>query len=198
MQDDVEQVLIDRAAIAEKVDTVAQQIVNDRPTNTHPDAPTTPDTPDTHARLILVPILTGSFIFVADLIRRLPMHLQIQMLWVTSYPGKTTQTLGPTIRNGLADLPDNLADTDVVVIDDILDSGRTLRLTTELIAERRPQSLRTCVLLRKHKPDLQRIDVDYVCFDIPDRFVVGYGLDYDGYYRNLPDIVTLHNEVFAR
>lgn len=77
-----------------------------------------------------------------------------------------------------------------------MDSGTTLRFVRQVIETKNPHSLRSCVLLRKNRPEAREADVDYVAFDIPDEFVVGYGLDYDGYYRNLPDIVTLRREVY--
>ncbi|XOV77222.1 MAG: phosphoribosyltransferase [Phycisphaerales bacterium] len=94
-------------------------------------------------------------------------------------------------------LPPDLADRHVVLIDDILDTGSTLRLVSDLVSEQSPASIRTCVLL--DKPDRRTHDVacDYRGFSIPDEFVVGYGLDYDGFYRNLPDIVALKPDAFA-
>jgi len=83
----------------------------------------------------------------------------------------------------------------VVLVDDILDSGQTLRLVQSVIRSQGAASVKTCVLLRKDRPVSRDVQVDYVGFDIPDDFVVGYGLDYDNYYRNLPDIVTLKSAV---
>ncbi|HXE53000.1 MAG TPA: phosphoribosyltransferase family protein, partial [Tepidisphaeraceae bacterium] len=83
----------------------------------------------------------------------------------------------------------------VVLVDDVLDSGQTVRMVQAVLREREVASLRTCVLLRKDRPETRDIPVDYVGFDIPDVFVVGYGLDFNNYYRNLPDIVTLRAAV---
>ncbi len=145
--------------------------------------------------LTLVPVLTGSIVFVADLIRHLPVYMQIQLISISSYPGRATSSRGATLRQDLGTLPESLAGRHVLLIDDILDSGRTLRLAADLLRQRRPASLRTCVLLRKERPEAMACPVDYVCFDIPDVFVVGYGLDFNDYYRNLPEIVTLRPEV---
>ena len=147
------------------------------------------------SEITLVPILTGSIIFLADLIRHLPLYMRIRLLSISSYPGRATTSRGATVREELSTLPSSVAGSHVLLIDDILDSGHTLTLARDLLAQRRPASLRTCVLLRKRRPEAMACPVDYVCFDIPDAFVVGYGLDFNDYYRNLPDIVTLRPEV---
>lgn len=185
MQRDIERVLIPRDAIARRVAELAGLITADLAR-------------DHTQEITLIPILTGSVIFVADLVRHLPVMTQIRLLSVSSYPGASTTSKGVRIREDLTTLPHSLAGANVLVIDDILDSGRTLRLVTDLIRERRPASLRTCVLLRKVRPESAECDVDYAGFDIPDEFVVGYGLDYNDYYRNLPDIVTLRPEALDR
>ena len=147
--------------------------------------------------ITLVPILTGSIIFVADLVRCLPLRMQVHLMSVTSYPGTATTSQGAHIEPTLTNLPDSLAGRHVLVMDDILDSGNTLRAVTDELRRRGPASLRTCVLLRKQRPEAMAFPVDYVAFDIPDEFVVGYGLDYDDYYRNLPHIGVLKREVTA-
>jgi hypoxanthine phosphoribosyltransferase len=189
MQGDIRKVLIDRGAIARGVADLARRITADL---TPPG-----QTPGSNGReLTLVPILTGSIIFVADLIRCLPLRMKIRLLSLGSYPGKATTSRGVQLHEALTRLPDSFAGAHVLLIDDILDSGRTLTLACELLRARGPASLRTCVLLRKQRPEALAFQVDYACFDIPDEFVVGYGLDYNDYYRNLPDIVALRPEVF--
>lgn len=187
MQSDVERVLIDRHSIARRVEEIARQITDDLTRRQAP-AP----------EITLIPILTGSMVFVADLVRHLPMMTRIRLLSVSSYPGTTTVSKRAHIREDLSTLPRSLSGAHVLVIDDILDSGRTLRLVTDVIRERNPATLRTCVLLHKRRPDAVLMDVDYVGFDIPDEFVVGYGLDYNDYYRNLPDIGVLRREAIER
>jgi hypoxanthine phosphoribosyltransferase len=127
-------------------------------------------------------------VFVADLIREIPLKLRIEVLGVSSYPGKSIESKGASMRG---DLPADLASRHVLVVDDILDSGQTIDLVTRLLREREPASLCTCVLLRKPGKAKPGISADYVGFDIPDEFVVGYGLDFDGFYRNLPEIAVL-------
>ncbi|MEX0777627.1 MAG: hypoxanthine phosphoribosyltransferase [Phycisphaeraceae bacterium] len=192
MQGDIEKVLIDRETIARRVEEVAGRITADL---VPPGAAGAAGVPDDGAELTIIPILTGSIIFVADLIRRLPVRMRIRLISVSSYPGESTSSRGATILDHLTSVPEDLSGQHVLVIDDILDSGRTLGAVTQMLRARGPAALRTCVLLRKQRPEALAFPIDYVCFDIPDAFVVGYGLDYNDYYRNLPDIVTLKPEV---
>ncbi len=183
---EIEKILIDELRIANRVDEIGQRITADlRPLMAKAEQG------GQELRLTLIPILTGSMVFVADLIRRLPVKLRLELIGVSSYPGKSMESKGVSISH---ELPKSLEGQHVLVVDDILDSGATLDVVTRLIKGQRPASLRTCVLLRK--PGKARVDVeaDYVGFDIPDEFVVGYGLDYDGFYRNLPSIATLRAE----
>ncbi len=189
MQQDIQRVLISRDQIADRVRQVARQITADL----GGDVPGAPGAPG----VTLVPILTGSIIFVADLIRLLPLKMTIRLVSVSSYRGATTVSKGLLIRDELTSLPESLDGAHVLVIDDILDSGHTLDLVTSLLMEKNPAAIKTCVLLRKQRPEAMSVPVDYVCFDIPDEFVVGYGLDYNDHYRNLPDIVTLRPQVVA-
>lgn len=203
MQADIDRILIDRQAIADRVRTLADKITRDH-CGHWPNDPKAAEAeasgmsgrvPAQVPDITLVPILTGSFIFVADLIRHLPVMVKIGLLSISSYAGTATTSRGTTMRDELTHLPASLEGKHVLLVDDILDSGRTLALATEILAERKPASLRTCVLLRKRRPEAMAFHADYVAFDIPDEFVVGYGLDFDDYYRNLPDIVTLKPEV---
>lgn len=183
MDRDIDEILIDRHQIAERVAEVARDITQQMADRS------------IEGELTLIPILTGSFIFVADLIRLLPVYMQIRLMSVSSYPGKATSTQGPKIHHRLTDLPDDLSGARLLIVDDIVDSGLTLRLVVEELKKRKPASIHTCVLLRKQRPEAEAIHLDYCCFEVPDKFVVGYGLDYNDRYRNLPDIVTLRDEV---
>lgn len=217
MLEDVQRVLIDRETIAARVAALAEQIADDLagapaeaaasavpkadaelPKDSGAAGPMHGARAGGSAEVTLVPILTGSMIFVADLMRRLPLRMQIHIVSVSSYPGAATESRGPSVEHALTRVPDLLAGRHVLIIDDILDSGRTLATVTQLLRQREPASLRTCVLLRKRRPSAMRQPVDYVAFDVPDEFVVGYGLDYNDYYRNLPEICTLKPGVFAR
>ena len=186
MKADVAKVLIDRHAIAQRVKELAVQIAADV---------TGQPRQGDDAEVTLVPILTGSIIFVSDLIRHLPLRMQIRMISVSSYPGTATSSRGTSIQAALSNVPERLDGRHVLILDDILDSGRTLRSVTDLLAARNPASVKSCVLLRKRRPEAMDFPLDYHAFEIPDEFVVGYGLDFNGYYRNLPDICTLHPHV---
>ncbi len=142
--------------------------------------------------LTLVPILSGSIIFLADLIRQLPLRMKIALVQVSTYPGKTTSPKQP--RTVLA-LTGQVTDRHVLILDDILDSGRTLRQVQAMIRQRHPKSVRSVVLLRKPSKAPPDVPVDFVGFDIDDLFVVGYGLDYNDHYRNYPHVAVLHAEL---
>jgi hypoxanthine phosphoribosyltransferase len=183
---DIERVLIDRNVIAERVAELGRQIAADICEATRACAD------DDHTgEIVLVPILTGSIIFVADLIRSMPLKMRIRVVSVSSYPGSATTSQGAELASSL---PDDLRGSHVLIVDDILDSGKTIRLVRSLIEQQQPASLRSCVLLRKTIPEAMATPCDYIGFDIPNEFVVGAGLDYNDYYRNWPDIVTLRPE----
>lgn len=147
---------------------------------------------DTDSPLVLMPVMTGALVFAADLIRHLPFKLRLELVAVSSYPGKSMASKGAMMAS---ELPKDLEGKHVLIIDDILDSGSTIAVLKSLIEEQNPASVKVCVMLEKQRSDGPPIaKADYVGFSIPDEFVVGYGLDYDGYYRNHPEIVTLHQD----
>jgi hypoxanthine phosphoribosyltransferase len=140
-------------------------------------------------------VLNGSFIFMADLLRRIPLQLQVDCLSVSSYHG--TKSTG-RINFRQAQFAD-IRDRHVLILDDILDSGMTLHTVRQrLAAESGALSLKVCVLLRKSVSRERQVEADYVGFDIPNEFVVGYGLDYNERYRNLPFIGVLTDEAIRR
>ena len=144
--------------------------------------------------LTLVSVLKGSLPFMADLMRAIEIPIRIDLMEVSSYGGTTTESSG--LVRILKDLSASIADEDVLIVEDVVDSGLTLSWLLRNLATRRPHSLRVCTLLRK--PDALRANADiaYVGFDIPNDFVVGYGLDYDERYRDLPYIGTLDPRVY--
>ncbi|MEI7766879.1 MAG: hypoxanthine phosphoribosyltransferase [Phycisphaerae bacterium] len=144
-------------------------------------------------KIVLIPLMTGAIVFTADLLRHLQGRVRIEILAVSSYPGTATSSQGPRFI-----LPPTFKVTGehVLIVDDILDTGRTLGHVQEWLALQQPASVRTCVLLTKQLPTSQQLQADYSGFNIPDEFVVGYGLDYNGYYRNLPYIGVLHEVVY--
>jgi hypoxanthine phosphoribosyltransferase len=139
--------------------------------------------------LVIIPVMTGAFIFAADLVRHMPVRMRISLIAVSSYPGTSTTSQG--VRP-LGELPHDLRGRRVLLIDDVLDSGRTLTLLRASLAAQQPRWFATAVLLRKTIPSAMATPCEFVGFDIPDEFVVGYGLDYDGCYRNVPDVRVLH------
>ncbi len=191
MLPEVDRVLLDRDRIRARVAEMGRRLSADLAAALDADG----DDPEAHAdRVVMVPILTGAMVFAADLIREMPLRLSIRLVTVSSYPGQTTRSKDAALRGAL---PGDLSGRHVVLVDDILDSGKTLALVRGLVEEQAPASVRTCVLLLKDVEREHDLVPEYSGFDIPDEFVVGYGLDYDGYYRNLPDIVALRRDVFA-
>jgi len=138
--------------------------------------------------LTVLGVLTGSIVFLSDLIRKMDVPLRVGLIQASSYRGATTRPAELAINDSL--LPD-IAGRDVLLIDDIFDTGHTLRELTETIRQHDPTSLRSAVLLTKHGRSEVDIEPDYFCFRIPDAFVVGYGLDYNDDYRHLPYIAVL-------
>ncbi len=138
--------------------------------------------------ITVIGVLTGCLIFLADLIRRIDLPLRIHLVQASSYRG--TATTPGQLRLEMHDLPD-LTGRDVLLIDDILDTGRTLTAVVEELKQRGAASVRVAVLLHKIGRQEVPLTADYVGFDIPDAFVVGYGLDFNDEYRHLPHIAEL-------
>src|SRR4051812_41467175 len=182
MQRDIDRVLISQQQIAARVKQLGGMIVRDH----------TPPAVSGEAEITIVPILTGAMIFCGDLIRQIPVAMKVGLMTVSSYPGASVTSQGSQV---LGRQLGDVRGRHVVVVDDILDSGGTIKLVVPLVESLGAASVRVCVLLRKDRPAAREAQADYVGFDIPDEFVVGYGLDYNDYYRNLPDIVTLKREV---
>jgi hypoxanthine phosphoribosyltransferase len=178
LHEDIERVLVPSAAIAARVRALAAVIGEDY---SHADG-----------RLTVVPVMTGSLLFAADLVRALPQRrMRIQLTTVSSYGGTHTASRGSAIVGAL---PKHLEGHHILIVDDILDSGGTLRLLRSEFMGRGAADVRACVLLRKRIPSAMSTPAEYVGFDIDDEFVVGYGLDYDDLYRNLPYVGTLRRE----
>ncbi|HEX6970617.1 MAG TPA: hypoxanthine phosphoribosyltransferase [Limnochordia bacterium] len=177
MHPDIEEVLFDAATIQARVQALGEAIVRDydaRP-------------------LVAVCILRGAFMFAADLVRQVKLPIDIDFMAISSY-GSGTKSSG-AVRI-LKDLDADVEGRDVLIIEDIVDTGLTLDYLLGMLRSRRPASLRACVLLDKPERRLLPIRPDYVGFTIPDRFVVGYGLDYAGRYRNLPYVGVLRPSVY--
>ncbi|MCF7848901.1 MAG: hypoxanthine phosphoribosyltransferase [Kiritimatiellales bacterium] len=172
---DVKEILIDKEEIRQRVDSLVDEISKDE----HGD------------NFVMIGILKGSFMFLADLLRSLhrhDVHPRIDFLTVSSY-GSSTVSSGKI--DVVHDIRDNIAGADVLLVDDILDSGRTLAFTKEMLLKRGAKSVRSCVLLDKQTNRAVEFEADYAGFPVDDVFVVGYGLDYDSLYRELPHIAKV-------
>src|SRR4051812_25529791 len=145
--------------------------------------------------LLLVGVLKGALMFIVDLARAIELPVTLDFMAVASY-GASTETSG--IVRILKDLDSSIEGKHVLVVEDIIDSGLTLTYILETLRNRNPASLRVCALLNKQERRLVDVPIDYICFNIPDEFVVGYGLDFDQIYRNLPFVGVLKPETYSR
>lgn len=180
MQKDIESILADEAKLAEICDRLAARI--------------TEDYRESDRDLVFVIILKGSVYFATDLIRRIPLRCEMEFMKVSSY-GASTTTSG-FIQVHL-DLKRDVQGADVIVIEDIIDSGRTLSYLVDYLKLTGARSVKTCTMLDKPDRRVVNFEPDYVGKIIPDEFVVGYGLDYDEKYRTLPFIGVLKKEVYS-
>lgn len=141
--------------------------------------------------LTVLGILTGSIIFLSDLIRQIELPVRVGLIQASSYRGRSTR---PSMLNISTELAPDISGRDVLLIDDIFDTGQTLSSLLGPVTEREPNSVRSAVLLWKKGRRMADVEPDYHCFKIPDVFVVGYGLDYDDEYRHLPYIAALDDQ----
>jgi hypoxanthine phosphoribosyltransferase len=177
LHSDIERVLISEEEIQARVAELAKQISQD------------------YAgveQIYLVGILKGAFIFLADLARKLSVSHSVDFMAVSSY-GRTAVSTGEVRL--LMDLREPILDKHVVIVEDIVDSGHTLQYLYRVLGEREPNSLKTCALVRKVRNSLD-VQIDYLGFDIPDVWVVGYGLDFADKHRTLPYIAELKENVY--
>ena len=144
---------------------------------------------------ILVGILKGSVPFMAELIKHIDTHIELDFVLVSSYHGGTSSS---GVINIIKDMDQEIKGRDILFVEDIIDTGKTLKSLKELFEGRQPASVKIATLLDKPEGRLVEIEADYTCFTIPNEFVVGYGLDYDENYRNLPYIGVLKEEVYSK
>ncbi len=173
---DVKEILIDKTTIAERVDELVDEII----------AASQPE------NLVVVGILKGSFMFLADLMRsfhRHNVHPRIDFLTLSSYGSSTVSSGKVEI---IHDIREDLSNADVLLVDDILDTGRTLAFTKKLLIEHGAKAVHSCVLLDKKAHRAVEFEADHAGFPIDDLFVVGYGLDYNNLYRELPHIAKVN------
>ncbi|HEX7224837.1 MAG TPA: hypoxanthine phosphoribosyltransferase [Candidatus Limnocylindria bacterium] len=178
IHDDVEVVLLDTETVASRVRALGAEL--------------TADFGDRDP--VLVSVLKGSLVFLADLIRAMEMPVSIDLMEVSSY-GASTESSGQV--RILKDLSGSIAGRHLIVVEDIIDTGLTLNYLLKYLADKAPASISIVCLLDKPARRLAEIPIDYTGFSIPDRFVVGYGLDYDERYRNLPYVGVLKPSVYG-
>lgn len=185
----VASIMLDEATLRARVGELAAEMDTwYRPSPGHHPVPGRDDVP------LLIGVLTGAVTFLTDLMREMTVPLEIEFMAVSSY-GASTESSG--VVRILKDLDHEIAGRRIVVVEDIIDTGLTLQYLIDLLRRRGPAEIRVVALLRKHeKPGAVPVPVDLVGFDIPDEFVVGYGLDYAGHYRNLPYLAILDPGVF--
>jgi hypoxanthine phosphoribosyltransferase len=179
MRGDLERVLFDEPAIHRRLDDIAAQVSSDY----------------RDRELTVIAVLHGSLMFVADLLRRIPLPLKLDCVSVASYHGKSQSSSEVVFKE--ATVPD-VVGRDVLILDDILDSGHTLAAIRQRLETAKPRRIRVCVLLSKKKQRAWEVNADYVGFEIEDEFVVGYGLDFRERYRNLPYIGVLRKELLEQ
>ena len=178
MEKDVGEVLISHEQIREKTKELGRRIAQDYESKNP----------------LLICVLKGGLMFLADLMREIHVPLEIDFMAVSSY-GDATESSG--VVRILMDLDRNVEGRHVLIVEDIIDTGRTLNYIIENLHTRDPASIKVCTLLNKPARRVLDIPLDYVGFEIPDRFVVGYGLDYGEIYRNLPFVGVLKPELYS-
>ena len=175
---DIQEVLFSEEQLKNRVREIAQQITADYQGK----------------EIMLISVLRGSFVFMADLCRAIDLHCTLDFMAVSSY-GKGTKSSGQVQIT--KDLSEDISDRHIIVVEDILDSGNTLSYLLKILENRHPASIRLCTLLDKPDRRVKPVEVHYSGFTIPDAFVVGYGLDYAEKYRNLPYIGILQPQVYG-
>ena len=177
LYDDVAEVLISEAQIQARVQELAARICKDF----------------AGEQILVIAVLKGALLFLADLIRHIDLPLAIDFLAVSSY-GSGTESSG--VVRILKDLDETIEHRNVIIVEDIVDSGRTLDYLLRMLRQRNPATVHVCTLLDKRDRREIEVPIDYVGFEVPDAFVVGYGLDYAEHYRQLPFIGVLKPEIY--
>lgn len=178
MRDDIDHILVTEEQLQEEIGRMGRQLTQDY----------------AGKDLLLIGVLRGAIMFIVDLARAIDLPLTMDFMAVASY-GASTKTSG--IVRILKDLDSSIEGKDVLVVEDIVDSGLTLNYILETLHNRNPASVRICTLLNKVERRMVDVPIDYICFNIPDEFVVGYGLDFDQIYRNLPFVGVLKPETYS-
>ncbi len=178
MRNDIEKILLDETMIRNRVSELGKEISADYQ----------------DSEPIFVGVLKGCFVFMADLLRSVDVHCTMDFMAVSSYGDGTSSTGAVIITK---DLSKNIEGKDVIIVEDILDSGMTLSYLSNYLKGRNPKSIKIATLLDKPSRRKAKINADYIGFEVPDAFVVGYGLDFAEKYRNLPYIGVLKPEIYG-
>ncbi|MDF2595003.1 MAG: hypoxanthine phosphoribosyltransferase [Clostridia bacterium] len=179
MQNDIEKILFSEADLEARIEELGERITEDY----------------RGKELIVVGILKGSNIFTSDLVRKVNIPLKIDFMVVSSY-GNTTESTG--VVRILKDLEHSVENKHLLIVEDIIDSGLTLKYLKEMLLTRNPAGIKICTLLDKPARRKEYVDIDYTGFEVPDEFIVGYGIDYAEMYRNLPYVGVLKREVYDK
>jgi len=180
MKDDILEVLVSTDEIQKRTAELGQQIGHDYQ-GRNP---------------LMICILRGAVVFLSDLMRAVPIHVTVDFMGISSYGGTNMDSTG--VIKITRDVDTNVAHRDVIVVEDIVDTGLTMRALVDLLNTRAPRSVEICTLLSK--PQRRKVDVEikYCGFEVPNKFVIGYGLDYDENYRNLPFVGVLKPEIYEK
>lgn len=178
MMGDIEEILVSCDTIREMAQRLGKQISEDYEGRD----------------LVLVGVLKGGFVFLADLMREITIPVDMDLIAVSSY-GASTRSSG--VVRIIKDIDLDVAGKDVLIVEDLVDTGLTLKHLKELFNTRGPKSVKICTAFDKPSRRKVEIEVEYNGLEVPDKFIVGYGLDYAGKYRNLPDVCTLKKEIYS-
>ncbi|MEI6602069.1 MAG: hypoxanthine phosphoribosyltransferase [Clostridia bacterium] len=179
MHNDLEKVLVTREKIEAKTIELAAQISKDYKGK----------------NLLLVGVLKGGFVFLSDLMRKIDNQCEVDFIMVSSY-GNSTKTSG--VVKIIKDIDTDISGKNILLVEDLIDTGLTLKHLLELLKTRNPKSIEICAILDKPSRRLVNLEVAYSGIEIPDEYVVGYGLDYQNKYRHLPDVCTLKPEIYKK
>ncbi|AVL00516.1 hypoxanthine phosphoribosyltransferase [Pediococcus inopinatus] len=177
MNNDIERILYSQEEIATACERLGKEITNDYQDKTP----------------VVVSVLSGAVFITTDVLRQMDVYTQLAFIDVSSYNGGTASSGKVRL---VTDITQDVADRDVLIIEDIVDTGRTLKYIIDLLKQRHAKSVRVCTLLDKPTGRVLEVKADYVGFEVPDEFVVGYGLDYKGEYRNLPYVGVLKPKIY--
>ncbi len=179
MLQDVETILLDEDVLANRIHELGEEISKDY----------------AGEEVMLVGILKGASVFLSDLIRKISLPVYIDYMVVSSY-GNSAETSG--VVRIIKDLEDNIEGKNIIIVEDIIDTGLTLAYLKQNLLSRNPKSIKICTLLDKPARREKEINIDYKGFEVPDEFIIGYGIDYAEKYRNLPFVGLLKREVYEK